>query len=76
MNSSLPSAVNSSSAGSMSEPAACWVNKKKEIRWHQNNWRRQGEAVRAIQKAKVDLASEIDSIIGTYEDGTEMSEAS
>ena len=52
------------------------MNKKKEIRWHQNNWRRQGEAIRAIQKAKVDLASEIDSIIGTYEDGTEMSEAS
>jgi len=29
-----------------------------------------------VKKAKVDLASEIDSIIGTYEDGTEMSEAS
>lgn len=47
----------------------------KEIRWHQNNWKRQAEAVRAIQKAKVDLSSEIDSIIGASGD-PEISEAS
>jgi hypothetical protein len=49
---------------------------EKEIRWHQNSWRRQGESIRAIQKAKVDLESEIDSIIGTSADDDEISEAS
>jgi hypothetical protein len=49
---------------------------EKEMRWHQNNWKHQGEALRAIQKAKVDLASEINSIIGTSSDSVEMSEAS
>jgi len=48
----------------------------KEMRWHQNNWKHQGTAIRAIQKAKVDLAGEIDSIIGTSADGAKMSEAS
>ena len=36
----------------------------KEIRWHENNWKNQGEAIRAIQKAKVDLENQIDSIVG------------
>jgi len=48
----------------------------KEMRWHHNNWKHQGTAIRAIQKAKGDLASEIDSIIGTSEDNAGMSEAS
>lgn len=48
----------------------------KEMRWHQNNWKHQGTAIRAIQKAKGDIASEIDSIIGTSGDGAGMSEAS
>jgi hypothetical protein len=48
----------------------------KEIKWHQNNWKHQGAAIRAIQKAKGDLACEIDSIIGTSADDTEISEAS
>jgi hypothetical protein len=47
----------------------------KEIRWHQNTWKRQGEAIRAIQKAKADLENEIDSIIDAA-DGGEMSKAS
>jgi hypothetical protein len=37
----------------------------KEIRWHQTNWSKQGEAIRAIQKARVDLENQINSIIGT-----------
>jgi hypothetical protein len=49
---------------------------EKEMRWHQNNWKHQGTAIRAIQKAKGDLASEIDSIIGTSVDDAGMSEAS
>lgn len=40
----------------------------KEIKWHQNNWNRQGEAIRAIQKAKVDLENEISLIIGTLDE--------
>lgn len=38
---------------------------KKEITWHKNNWNRQGEAIRAIQKAKADLEYQVSSIIGT-----------
>jgi hypothetical protein len=38
---------------------------KKEITWHKNNWNRQGEAIRAIQKAKADLEHQVSSIIGT-----------
>jgi hypothetical protein len=48
----------------------------KEIRWHQNNWRRQGEAIRSIQKAKVDLENHINSIIGAPANDGAMSEAS
>jgi hypothetical protein len=39
----------------------------KEIRWHQNNWKRQGETIRAIQKAKADLENQVNLIIGTSE---------
>lgn len=38
---------------------------KKEIRWHENNWKKQGETVRGIQKAKADLENQLDLIIGT-----------
>jgi hypothetical protein len=41
---------------------------EKEIKWHGNNWRKQGEAIRAIQKAKGDLANRVSSIIGSLED--------
>jgi hypothetical protein len=37
----------------------------REMKWHDNNWRKQGEAIRAIQKAKAELSSEISRIIGT-----------
>jgi len=37
----------------------------KEIRWHQTNWSKQGEAIRGIQKARVDFENQINSIIGT-----------
>ncbi|MGD0569280.1 MAG: DUF2130 domain-containing protein [Candidatus Sulfotelmatobacter sp.] len=47
----------------------------KEIKWHKKNWEQQGTAIRAIQKAEGDLASEIDSIIGTSDDAR-ISEAS
>jgi hypothetical protein len=49
---------------------------EKEIKWHQNNWRKQGEAIRAIQKAKVDLENHVHSIIGTSANDDAMSEAS
>jgi hypothetical protein len=38
---------------------------QKEITWHKNNWNRQGDAIRAIQKAKADLEHQVSSIIGT-----------
>jgi hypothetical protein len=38
---------------------------KKEIRWHEINWKKQGETVRGIQKAKADLESQLNQIIGT-----------
>ena len=47
-----------------------------EVKWHEKNWNAQGEAIRAIQKAKVNLETEIASIIGTSENDTAMSEAS
>jgi hypothetical protein len=46
----------------------------KEIRWHENSWRKRGEALRAIQKAKADLENQINSIIGTS--ANDLSEAS
>jgi Uncharacterized protein conserved in bacteria (DUF2130) len=49
---------------------------EKEIRWHEINWRKQGEAIRAIQKAKVDLENHIHSIIGTSANDDAMSKAS
>jgi hypothetical protein len=47
----------------------------KEVRWHENNWKRQGEAIRAIQKAKADLGNQVHLIIGTSE-STPLHEAS
>jgi hypothetical protein len=48
----------------------------KEIKWHEKNWKKQGEAFRAIQKAKADLDNEISGIIGTAADDSPISEAS
>ena len=41
---------------------------EKEIKWHQNNWSKQGEKFRAIQKAKADLENEISLIVGAVDD--------
>jgi len=49
---------------------------EKEIRWHEKNWEHQGTAIRAIQKAKADLAGEINSILGVADSETERREAS
>jgi hypothetical protein len=37
----------------------------KEIKWHDAHWKKQGEAIRAIQKAKADLENQVHLIIGT-----------
>jgi hypothetical protein len=42
----------------------------KEMRWHQTNWQKQGEAYRAIQRAKADLDNDIRGIIGAAADDT------
>lgn len=41
---------------------------EKEVTWHRNHWKREGEALRAIQKAKADLETQVDRIIGTSAD--------
>lgn len=46
-----------------------------EMRWHQNNWKKQGTSIRAIQKAKADLDNEISGIIGAAAVGTAPDEA-
>jgi hypothetical protein len=38
---------------------------EKEITWHKNNWRKQGETVCAIQKTNAELENEIGIIVGT-----------
>ena len=40
----------------------------KELRWHQNHWKKQGETFRAIQKSNAEIENEICIIIGTAED--------
>ncbi|MGH6795384.1 MAG: hypothetical protein ACREDH_09360, partial [Methylocella sp.] len=40
----------------------------KEKKWHENAWKWQWEAIRAIQKTKAELSNEIDCILGTAPD--------
>jgi len=40
----------------------------KEKKWHETAWKKQGEAIRSIQKAKAELSTEISYIIGTAPD--------
>jgi hypothetical protein len=40
----------------------------KEVKWHEKHWKQEGEMLRAIQKAKGDLESEISAIIGAEVD--------
>ena len=40
----------------------------KERKWHEAAWKKEGEAIRSIQKAKAELSNEICSIIGTAPD--------
>ena len=41
---------------------------EKEIKWHKNQWKREGEAIRAIQKARAELENQVSRIIGTSAD--------
>jgi hypothetical protein len=51
--------------GRIDQKAAALLEQQvKEQKWHENYWRTEGEAIRAIQKAKADLDNEIASIIG------------
>ena len=49
---------------------------EKEVRWHENHWKREGEALRGIQKAQADIENTIASIIGAASDDSALSEAS
>ena len=42
-----------------------------EMKWHNNHWNKEGEALRDIQKAKADLAFSITSVIGATADSDE-----
>jgi hypothetical protein len=47
----------------------------KEKKWHETAWKKQGEAIRSIQKAKAELSTEISCIIGTApEDALKLEE--
>ena len=46
----------------------------KEVRWHENNWKKQGERFRAIQKANAELENEITNIVGTSASDEEVAE--
>ncbi len=48
---------------------------EKEIAWHKNNWRKQGETVRAIQKTNAELENEISTIVGTAAEDEDADEA-
>jgi hypothetical protein len=47
-----------------------------EIRWHQNDWKKRGVAIRAIQKVPAELSNEISCIIGTAADAEVAQEES
>jgi hypothetical protein len=49
---------------------------EKEVRWHENHWKREGEALRGIQKAQADIENAIAGIIGAASDDNALSEAS
>jgi len=44
----------------------------KEIKAHENVWKRQGELLRSVQKVRAELWNEIESIIGTAETGEQI----
>lgn len=44
----------------------------KEKKAHDATWKRRGELVRSVQRARADFTSEIDRIIGTAADGSEQ----
>jgi hypothetical protein len=48
----------------------------KEKKWHEAVWKKEGEAIRSIQKAKAELSTEISCILGTAaEDLPDLEEA-
>lgn len=47
-----------------------------EVRWHENHWKREGEALRGIQKAQAEIENAIAGIIGAGSDDNALSEAS
>jgi hypothetical protein len=49
---------------------------EKEVRWHENHWKREGEALRGIQKAQADIENAIAGIIGAASDDNALPEAS
>jgi len=44
----------------------------KEKKAHDANWRKRGELIRSVQRARADFTSEIDRIIGTAADGDQQ----
>jgi hypothetical protein len=48
----------------------------KEKKWHEAVWKKEGEAIRSIQKAKAEISTEISGILGTAaEDLPDLGEA-
>lgn len=40
---------------------------EKEVRWHENNWKAEGQHLQSIDKVRSDLQTEIDLIISSEE---------
>lgn len=49
---------------------------EKEVRWHENHWKREGEALRGIQKAQAEIENAIAGIIGATSNDNALPEAS
>jgi hypothetical protein len=43
---------------------------EKEVKWHEAHWRREGEALRSIQKAEADIENAVAGILGAASNGT------
>ena len=43
---------------------------EKEVKWHEAHWRREGEALRSIQKAEADIENAVAGILGATSNGT------
>jgi hypothetical protein len=49
---------------------------EKEVKWHESHWKREGEAVRGIQKAQAEIDNMVAGILGSSSGESALQEAS